>query len=219
KLSQRVFVMESTAVQTKATSNYGNGTPWMFTGRAFYQIHLVKADVARQCIPKGLNLVQAFGYTLGGMYLAHYEDSPAGKFDELVVIAGTVWNWPTSCAWAARVLVNSKEACDHGRKEVGLPSHFASFSRVSIVDKQQQEQHLFSKLWSRKKSQAGEYSKPKGKLEIEVSESNGLEIKASMESNMDHRWMGPMMRFPLPSFSGCTEFQPQLLKYSCSMDC
>lgn len=61
---------------------------------------------------------------------------------QLVVIAGIVWNRPTSCAyafllpflkemarllrltwfcfsesrWAAKVLVNSDEACDHGRK-------------------------------------------------------------------------------------------------------
>ncbi|GLJ40263.1 hypothetical protein SUGI_0827130 [Cryptomeria japonica] len=205
--------------QTKAASNYGSGAPWMFRGRAFYQMHLVKADVVRECIPKGLKLVQAFGYTLGGIYLAQYDDSPAGKFDELVVIAGTVWNWPTSCAWAARVLVNNKEARDHGRKEIGLPSHFASFLKANIADKQQQEQQLFPEQWSRQKSQSEKRNKYKGRLEITVSESNGLKIKTSMESNRDDRWMRPIMRFPLPSFSGCTKFQPDLLKYSCTIDC
>lgn len=47
-------------------------------------------------------------YTLGGFYLARYDDSPAGAFDELVALAGLVWNAPTSCAWAARVFVNNK---------------------------------------------------------------------------------------------------------------
>ncbi|KAH9709871.1 protein NEOXANTHIN-DEFICIENT 1 [Citrus sinensis] len=84
--------------------------------RALYQLHLVKAQTARAFIPKEFKLVEAFGYTLGGFFLASYEDSPAGVFDELVVIAGIVWNPPTSCAWAARVLVNSDQACDHGRK-------------------------------------------------------------------------------------------------------
>lgn len=90
--------------------------PWIFKGSALYQIHLVKASTARAFIPKELRLVEAFGYTLGGFFLASYDDSPAGVFDELVMIAGIVWNPPTSCAWAARVLVNSNEACHHGRK-------------------------------------------------------------------------------------------------------
>jgi hypothetical protein len=93
-----------------------------------YQLHLVKAATARAFVPKDLRLVEAFGYTLGGMFLARYHDSPAGQFDEvvppapshpislphpslrffsdelmysalqLVVIAGIVWNPPTSCA-------------------------------------------------------------------------------------------------------------------------
>ncbi|GFP95146.1 hypothetical protein PHJA_001659000 [Phtheirospermum japonicum] len=65
---------------------------------ALYQLHLVKAETARAFIPKDFKLVEAFGYTLGGFFLANYEDSPVGKFDELVVIAGIVWNPPTSCA-------------------------------------------------------------------------------------------------------------------------
>jgi hypothetical protein len=65
---------------------------------ALYQLHLVKASTARAFVPPELRLVEAFGYTLGGMFLARYHDSPAGEFDELVVIAGIAWNPPTSCA-------------------------------------------------------------------------------------------------------------------------
>ncbi|KAL0385281.1 UNVERIFIED_CONTAM: protein NEOXANTHIN-DEFICIENT 1 [Sesamum radiatum] len=89
--------------------------PWLFVDRrsisikrsvfdffsALYQLHLVKAETARAFIPKEFKLVEAFGYTLGGFFLANYEDSPAGNFDELVVIAGIVWNPPTSCALRA----------------------------------------------------------------------------------------------------------------------
>ncbi|KAK8958728.1 hypothetical protein KSP40_PGU022726 [Platanthera guangdongensis] len=92
------------------------GPPWLFKGSALYQLHLVKAEVARAFIPKDFKLVEAFGYTLGGFFLARYEDNPVSKFDELVVIAGIVWSPPTSCAWAARVLVHNEEACRHGRK-------------------------------------------------------------------------------------------------------
>ena len=40
---------------------------------------------ARKFVPQDLPLVELFGYTLGGLYLARYEDSPAGKFDEVRV--------------------------------------------------------------------------------------------------------------------------------------
>ncbi|KAK9803448.1 hypothetical protein WJX73_002248 [Symbiochloris irregularis] len=96
--------------------------PWVFKGRAFYQLNLVKVDQAKQFVPDHLKLVSLFGYTLGGLYLARYTDSPAGAFDEVVVLAGLVWNFPTSCAWAARVYVNNREARDHGRSAIGLPS-------------------------------------------------------------------------------------------------
>ena len=35
-----------------------------FLFRALYQLHLVKADIARALIPKELKLVEAFGYHL-----------------------------------------------------------------------------------------------------------------------------------------------------------
>ena len=84
--------------------------PWSFRGRALYQLNLVKASDARKHVPADLKLVELFGYTLGGVYLARYDDSPAGVFDEMVALGGLVWNPPTSCAWAARVFVNNRDA-------------------------------------------------------------------------------------------------------------
>ena len=55
-----------------------------FCCSALYQLHLVKAATARAFVPKDLRLVEAFGYTLGGMFLARYQDSPAGQFDEVI---------------------------------------------------------------------------------------------------------------------------------------
>ncbi|RZC60506.1 hypothetical protein C5167_022270 [Papaver somniferum] len=56
-------------------------------GNALYQLHLVKAQTARTFIPKEFRLVEAFGYTLGGFFLAHYDDSPAGIFDEVGMLS------------------------------------------------------------------------------------------------------------------------------------
>ncbi|CAK9857126.1 unnamed protein product [Sphagnum jensenii] len=206
------------------TRNYGDGPPWIFTGRALYQLHLVKAEVAHRFIPPELKLVQAFGYTLGGLYLAHYDSSPAGIFDEMVVLAGIVWNPPTSCAWASRVLVNSKEARDHGIKEVGLPSQTADFRLQAHIDEDKQRQPWW-KIRTQRASE-NEASKPLNhKTSFDIVQTNGdirrplCHVELLNDSTKGPGWSGPSIHMSLPSFSGKTKQQPELLKYSCSLNC
>ncbi|PAN46639.1 hypothetical protein PAHAL_9G200900 [Panicum hallii] len=209
-------------------AGYRHGPPWVFNGSALYQLHLVKASTARAFVPRDLRLVEAFGYTLGGMFLARYHDSPAGAFDELVVIAGIVWNPPTSCAWAARVLVNSVEACRHGRKEVGLPSHVATFSKTeasALGDEPLAKPNGFLSVLGI----GSTVPKQENRREIEISETKGSSTKhlcnismpltVATGSHKHHKWMGPAIRMSLPSFSGQTEDHPDLLKYSCKVEC
>ncbi|CDY15694.1 BnaA07g08650D [Brassica napus] len=196
--------------------------PWIFKGR---QIHLVKASTARAFIPKEFRLVEAFGYTLGGFFLASYDDSPAGVFDELVMIAGIVWNPPTSCAWAARVLVNSNEACHHGRKEVGLPSQVARFSKkITAVPKRKRERAFgFLDTFGLGTT----LSHPEDLMEVKVSEVDSaasanicnIQIRSDESETKLGKWMGPAIKMSLPSFSGNTKFNPNLLKYSCHIHC
>ncbi|KAF7839104.1 protein NEOXANTHIN-DEFICIENT 1 isoform X2 [Senna tora] len=207
---------------------------------ALYQLHLVRAETARACIPKEFRLVEVFGYTLGGFYLANYEDSPAGVFDELVVMAGLVWNRPTSCAWATRVYVNSDEACNHGRKEFGLPSQVASFSkRITAISRHPKvrKSGFFNTVGI---GFDATLSNPKDRLDVQVTEikcldatdmcnfsltSAGLLWVMTIDKhvavpalNID-QWMGPAIRMSLPSFSGATKYNPNLLKYSCQIEC
>ena len=107
--------------------------PWIFKGKALYQLHLVKVSEAIKSVPSDLQLVSLFGYTLGGVYLARYSESPCGAFDELVVLGGLVWNKPLSCAWASRVYVNNEAARKHGVKTCGLPSRRADFNSAVVV--------------------------------------------------------------------------------------
>lgn len=213
------------AEEDRPAAGYRHGLPWVFKGSALYQLHLVKAATARAFVPRELRLVEAFGYTLGGMFLARYHDSPAGRFDELVVIAGIVWNPPTSCAWAARVLVNSAEACRHGRKEVGLPSHVATFSKTeasAIRNKPLVKPNSFLNLLG----MGSTFSNQENCRGIEISETTGSSTRhlcnISMPiigSHKHNKWMGPAIRMSLPSFSGQTEDHPDLLKYSCKVEC
>lgn len=203
---------------------YSAGSPWIFRGRAFYQLHLVKVEVAKRFIPSELQIVQAFGYTLGGLYLAQYESSPAGAFDELVIIAGTVWNAPTSCAWAGRVLVNNAEACSHGIKEVGLPSKEAIFSHVvTPVEKQKvwRQWNPFTKFFPGLRDKITKWPA------IHIAEMDGLSKRPLCEilfpfdraQLKEKQWVGPTVSLSLPSFSGKTREQPDLLKYSCQLKC
>ncbi|XP_057453420.1 protein NEOXANTHIN-DEFICIENT 1 isoform X2 [Lotus japonicus] len=211
--------------EAKSSSGYGKA-PWVFRGSAWYQLHLVKAEKARAYIPKEFKLVQAFGYTLGGFFLASYEDSPVGVFDELVVIAGLVWNRPTSCAWATRVYVNNGEACYHGRKEVGLPSQMARFSKTITAISRQPKDNMngfFNMIGT-----GAKFCNPKEHLNVQetkircvdAADTYNISLKSAavQASRFDH-WMGPTIRMSLPSFSGGTECNPNLLKYSCKIEC
>ena len=109
------------------TAGYGRGPPWRFRGRAVMQLHAVRAREAREHVPPGLRLVEVAGWTLGAAYLARYTESPAGAFDELVVLCGLLWNPPGSAMWASRVAVSSDAARRHGVHTFGLPSVNADF--------------------------------------------------------------------------------------------
>ncbi|KAM7487077.1 hypothetical protein LguiB_024561 [Lonicera macranthoides] len=205
------------------SSGYGK-PPWLFKGSALYQLHLVKSETARAFIPTEFRLVEAFGYTLGGFFLASYDDSPAGIFDELVVIAGIVWNPPTSCAWASRVLVNSDEACIHGRKDVGLPSQVARFSKkIAAIPKPAESRingflnviGLGAESYSPKNCQAIKITEIKGPAAADFCNIN-LTTGSELSSK---NWMGPLIKMSLPSYSGRTEYNSHLLKYSCQIEC
>ncbi|XP_022737801.1 protein NEOXANTHIN-DEFICIENT 1-like isoform X3 [Durio zibethinus] len=197
--------------ETKSSTGYGR-PPWIFKGSALYQLHLVKAETARAFIPREFRLVEAFGYTLGGFFLANYDDSPAGVFDELVVIAGIVWNPPSSCAWAARVLVNSEEACHHGRK------------RITPVPRQTKGK--FGGFLNR--IGVGTTNRlSKDCMDVQVTEVVGtassdicnIKLITDVPKPKFNKWMGPLITMSLPSFSGQTEYNPNLLKYSCRIAC
>ncbi|CAI8593325.1 unnamed protein product [Vicia faba] len=211
------------ALETKSSSGYGK-PPWVFRGSALYQLHLVKAEKARACIPKEFKLVEAFGYTLGGFFLASYEDSPVGVFDELVVIAGLVWNRPTSCAWATKVYVNNNEACSHGRKDVGLPSQVATFSKtITAVSRQSKSRSGFlntiqfgSAICNSNDQQNVQVTQIKS---LDAADTCNISLTSPVSALKFDRWMGPTIKMSLPSFSGGTEFNPNLLKYSCQIEC
>ncbi|GBF90992.1 hypothetical protein Rsub_03847 [Raphidocelis subcapitata] len=216
--------------------------PWTFKGRALYQLQLVRAEEARKYIPDSLELVEWFGWTLGGVYLARYEDSPVGAFDECVVMAGLVWNAPLSCAWAGRVYVSDREARDHGLRLVGLPSRLAAFaSAAAPADASAPPARRAARdarSWWRKGRPAATAGADAGGAARLAACLDGRRFTDAVELRSAERgrramaapvatfrlpavatagFLGPRLRLSLPSFSGGTAEHPGLLKYSCDL--
>jgi hypothetical protein len=175
---------------------------------------------ARKYVPENVPLVNFFGYTLGGFYLARYSNSPAGSFDELVALAGLAWNFPTSCAWAARVYVNNVSARNHGVSAVGLPSRLASFRAVPKPSTSRPS----PKNWWSSNGSDGKLKDPTSShcIEIRNKERGRKGLKDPIctievpEDYNHHQW-GPKIQMHLPSYSGATDTCPDLLKYSLRM--
>ncbi|KAL8519997.1 hypothetical protein ACS0TY_010796 [Phlomoides rotata] len=130
-----------------------------------------------------------------------------------------------SVRWAARVLVNSDKACAHGRKDVGLPSQVANFTKsVSAIPMTKRSRFggFLDKIGM-------SYSPDdmKNCMDIQVKKMNNhkatdicsINLTATASKNDKQRWMGPAVKMSLPSFSGRTEYNPHLLKYSCQIEC
>ncbi|KAG5572446.1 hypothetical protein H5410_062212 [Solanum commersonii] len=150
---------------------------------------------------------------------------------QLVVIAGLVWNPPTSCAWAARVLVGSDEACLHGRKVVGLPSQVARFSKKITALPQTPDSK--SSCFLRRIGLRTSSSNYKNHMDVEVTEIKkqtamsicNINVNATASQQDSKGWMGPLIKMSLPNFSsalnfsGRTKYNSNLLKYSCQIEC
>ena len=177
-----------------------------------------RASEARKHIPENLKLVSLFGWTLGGVYLARYRDSPAGQFDELVVLAGLVWNPPTSCAWAQRVYVNSRSARNHGLKAVGLPSRLATFTQAGAP--------ADAAAGGRRRPwwnapYAPHAGGAAGHALVVHNAERGRRGKrgavAELELPPQQTGWAPSIPMALPNFSGNTPDHPGLLHYTCQM--
>ena len=203
--------------------------PWTFRGRAVYQLQLLRAADARAAVPEELRLVEAFGWCLGGFFLAEYDESPVGPMQELVTLGGVVWEPPTSCAWASRVHVCHDEARAHGVAHVGLPSRHAAFSRractrepVSVTVRERPARGTAHRLlapWRRLRGRAYDRSNGHGgadPADVEVHQQRLPEVATFHRVPPKRTGLaaGPRIRMSLPSFSGLTSACPDMLRYA-----
>jgi hypothetical protein len=140
-----------------------------------------------------LKLVELFGYTLGGIYLARYKESPCGEFDEMVVLAGLVWNKNLSCAWAKAVFVNDLKAKKHGIRTCGLPSEFARFnfvggSKTGHADLVQEEKKNWNNWNSNNSNNNNNNGNTEKKRELRSLAINPIVMRTTTTNKKEKPW-------------------------------
>ncbi|KAJ1425219.1 hypothetical protein SESBI_11154 [Sesbania bispinosa] len=69
------------------------------------------------------------------------------------------------------------------------------------------------------------FSNPRDHPDAQITEikcadpKNPFNISFTVPTSSFDHWMGPAIRLSLPSFSGLTQYNPNLLKYACQIEC
>ena len=102
--------------------------PWEFpNARVWYQPTFVPVQAARAVTPtSGLTLLSLFGWTLGGVFVVEWQDSPVGPYQEVAVLSGLVARGLSIGAWASHIVVTTDTAVLAGRSVFGLPARQGS---------------------------------------------------------------------------------------------
>mmetsp|Transcript_1175 Transcript_1175/g.2360 ORF Transcript_1175/g.2360 Transcript_1175/m.2360 type:complete len:308 (-) Transcript_1175:101-1024(-) len=128
--------------------------PWCFSNaRVLYQPTFVPVEYARAVTPTGnddkgggLTMLSLFGWTLGGLFVVDWTQSPIGPYREVAVLSGLVARDLSIGAWASHIVVTSADAVESGRDLFGLPTvlgsidfegeicDYADYSETSIYD-------------------------------------------------------------------------------------
>lgn len=97
-----------------------------------YQPTFVPVKAARAVTPSaGLTLLSLFGWTLGGVFVVEWADSPIGPYKEVAVLSGLVARDFRIGAWASHIVVTTPEAVAGGAGLYGLPTRLG---RIDLAE-------------------------------------------------------------------------------------
>lgn len=82
---------------------------WVFTGRFIFAPELVRAPESA-VVPEGVSVLSLFGWTLGGIVALEYDESPVGRYFELVRMAAVVTKNGALGQWGEKLFVSNAEA-------------------------------------------------------------------------------------------------------------
>lgn len=98
--------------------------PWRLRGVAGIVPVPIRADRARAFLPDDVELVSAGGWTVGGVLLAHYDETATLSYRELIVFAGMARAGARVGMWVSHIVVDLETSVAGGRGIWGLPKHF-----------------------------------------------------------------------------------------------
>lgn len=91
------------------------GPSWTITGRGFSTACLYRLNCVRPLVPPPCQLQSVLpGHTLGGYYGLHYDDSPIGPYDELIVFPALVTFGGKVGCYVSHSFVNNERALQGG---------------------------------------------------------------------------------------------------------
>ena len=101
--------------------------PWSFSNaRVLYQPTFVRTSAARAVTPRDGLLLCFFGWTLGGIFVVDWTESPVGPYREVAVLSGLVARGFSIGAWASHIVVTTPASVGGGRAVFGLPTVLGS---------------------------------------------------------------------------------------------
>jgi hypothetical protein len=96
--------------------------PWSFTGRVWFQPALVRTPAPNAVAP-GITPLSLFGWTLGGTVCLEYDESPAGRYLEVVQMGALVASDGGGVGqWGTRLWVSTAPAEELCRAVWGVPA-------------------------------------------------------------------------------------------------
>lgn len=103
--------------------------PWILRGAALQSLYAIDITQVRPLIPPELEIVTVFpGKTLGGIYVARYEQGSSLEYSELIAAAAIVrsgWQWG---GWISHIYVDNPDSVAGGREIWHLPKELAAFN-------------------------------------------------------------------------------------------
>ncbi|GKU96250.1 hypothetical protein SLEP1_g9504 [Rubroshorea leprosula] len=122
------------------------------------------------------------------------------------------------------ILLELVNLTDFLLQHVGLPSQVARFSeKITAAPKQPKGFSSFLNMMGIGTT----LQHTKQCMDVQVTEVVGaaaadfcnIKLATGVPEVKHGKWMGPAITLSLPSFSGHTEYNPLLLKYSCEIEC
>jgi hypothetical protein len=102
--------------------------PWTLTGRGFSTACLFRLSRVQSYVPSHFHIQQVLpGYTLGGYYGLHYDASPIGPYDELIIFPALVSFGGKTGFYVSHSYVNREQALQGGMQYWGKPRELRRF--------------------------------------------------------------------------------------------